>query len=192
MNNCEKSCIEWICWGGQEVTTICGTMLNRLNYNLLRGSLCIAFSSGGIVSWEGIFGTPLSGSADGLEIGFNTLPHSPQNFFPSGILALQEGHAVSSFAPHSSQNLIPSRFSEPQWGHFIFCPLFSKIKILWKLRIKRINQLETYCKIWGFIKFFRIQNDVMVHCRYNKRYVNLVSHFFVNWWLIKTIVPLTF
>jgi hypothetical protein len=49
-------------------------------------------------------------------------PHSPQNFFPGGILALQLGHSNSIFAPHCSQNFIPSRFSDWHFGHFIFMP----------------------------------------------------------------------
>jgi hypothetical protein len=83
-------------------------------------------------------------SAAAFTSAGSMLPHSPQNFFPGGILVLQAGHSRAMQVPHSSQNFTPSRLSDWQLVHFI--SIFYTIRIQWICRVegqrKPANPLE--------------------------------------------------
>jgi len=78
---------------------------------------------GDFFAWRGVFSLDLPLMGDPYT---PTLHYSPQNFFPRGINAPQDGQLVSILAQQSSQNFTFSLFSDWQFGHFI---LFSYLKI---------------------------------------------------------------
>ena len=60
-----------------------------------------------------------AGVAAGLVAGVIALPHSPQNFWPSGLMVPQRGHRLARPAPHSPQNFWPVAFSCPHPGQTV-------------------------------------------------------------------------
>jgi hypothetical protein len=51
--------------------------------------------------------------------GATALPHSPQNFWPSGLTVPQVGHRLARRAPQSPQNFCPPAFSCPHSGQVV-------------------------------------------------------------------------
>jgi len=59
--------------------------------------------------------TDQSSVCGSLTGAFSEAPHSPQNFDPGALPALQRGQPRASALPHSEQNFPPIGFSIPQF-----------------------------------------------------------------------------
>jgi len=58
------------------------------------------------------------------------LQRSPQNLKVGELPKPHFGHIVSNFLPHSAQNFMPSGFSVEHFGHFIFDIMWMNLCLL--------------------------------------------------------------